>query len=259
MPVNAFGSRPGARRIALSALPLLIATLALLLTTPPAPASPGENSEATISGSFADSCRDFTAHSSKDISHVEIHYADGRVVKDESTTTADYAIDSGAGEEIDSVDVKSGRTIESFTCAAPNGPPTAVLEINGPCGMFADGTLSCDADIPRSDWVWSRPGNGVVFWGCNDDQFCVETPTDPGFRGTSSTDPEGDIVSWSIDFGDGTSTAGNWTANPPAELVHPYPPFPDAFNVSPTVTLTVTDSAGQSDSDAMTLTFIGPD
>jgi hypothetical protein len=222
--------------------------------------APGGNSAAAITGSFTDACRDFAAHSGKDISHVEIHYADGRVVKDESTTTPDYAIDGGAGEEIAFAIVKSGTTRERFDCARANTPPTAILEINGPCGQFADGTLSCDIDQPRSAWTWSRPGNGFVLWGCNDSQFCEGKPTDPGFRGTGSTDPDGDIVTWSIDFGDGTSTGGSWTTDPPSQLVHQYPPFPDVVNFSPVVvTLTVTDASGQTDSDTLQLVFMTPD
>jgi hypothetical protein len=218
------------------------------------------NSAATITGSFADSCRDFSAHSSKDISHVEIHYIDGRVVKDESTTTPDYAIHGGDGDEIEFAFVKSGTTREHFDCVRANGPPTAILEIKGPCGTLTDGTLSCDIDQEdRNAWTWSRPGNGLVFWGCNDNLLCVDKPTDPAFRGTASTDPDGDIVSWLIDFGDGTSTGGNWTTEPPTEVVHLYPPFPGAVNNSPMVTLTVTDSAGQTDSDTLRLQFITPD
>jgi hypothetical protein len=222
-------------------------------------AAPGGNSAATITGSFTDSCRNFAAQSSKDISHVEIHYVDGRVVKDESTTTPAYAIDGGAGDEIDVAVVKSGTSIGTFGCPRTNSPPIAILEINGPCGVAADGTLLCDSDLPRSTWTWSQPGNGLVFWGCNDDELCPGSPTDPAFRGTTSTDPDGDIVSWSIDFGDGTSTGGSWTTDPPTELVHAYTPFPDAFTISPVITLTVTDSAGQTDSDALRLVFMGPD
>jgi hypothetical protein len=217
------------------------------------------NSAGTITGSFTDSCRDFSVHSSKDISHVEIHYLDGRVIKDESTTMPDYAIDGGTGEEIAFAIVKSGTTRERVDCVQANEPPTAILEINGPCGMLTDGTLSCDIDQDRSVWTWSRPGNGLVFWGCNNDLFCVGKPTDPAFRGTASSDPDGDTLTWSIDFGDGTSAGGSWTTEPPSELVHAYPPFPDAFAISPVVTLTVTDSAGQTDSDTLRLQFMGPD
>lgn len=249
--------RSARRRLARGALALVVPVT--LLFSANGLAAPGGNSAATITGSFTDSCRDLVAHSSKDISHVDIHYVDGRVVKDESTTTPDFAIDGDAGDEIDFAVVKTGTTIETFACPRTNSPPTAILEINGPCGMLSDGTLSCDIDQPRSIWAWNQPGNGFVFWGCNHDQFCLGKPTDPAFRGTASTDPDGDIVSWSIDFGDGTSTGGSWTTDAPIELVHAYPPFPDVFTISPVVTLTVTDSAGQTDSDAMQLVFMGPD
>jgi hypothetical protein len=251
-------SRPRSARCRLARGALALVVPATLLFSVTGLAAPGGNSAATITGSFTDSCRDFVAHSSKDISHVVLHYVDGRVVKDESTTTPAYAIDGGVGDEIAFAVVKSGTTIETFACPRTNSPPIAILEIKGACGMFADGTLSSDADYPRSTWLWLRPGNGIVFWGCIDDELCLGTPTDPAFRGTSSSDPDGDIVSWSIDFGDGTSAGGSWPTDPPTELVHAYPPFPDVVFISPVVTLTVTDSAGQTDSDAMQLVFMTP-
>ena len=245
-------------RTLLAALSLVFAAALALAAVAAASPTPG-NGAATITGSFSDGCRDFAARSSKDISYVELHYVDGRVAKRERINRRHYSIDGVAGDELDFAAVKSGTTRTTFACPRTNSPPTASLEIFGPCIALGDGTLSCDADHPRSDWIWSRPGNGFVFWACNHDTFCSGTPTDPGFRGISSTDPDGDIASWSIDFGDGAVTGDSWTANPPAELVHAYPPFPEAFDIRPTVTLTVTDSAGQSDSATMTLAFIGPD
>ena len=60
-----------------------VALLAWVAAAPLALAVPGGgNSAATITASFADSCRDFAAHSSKDISYVEIHYVGGGVVKE---------------------------------------------------------------------------------------------------------------------------------------------------------------------------------
>jgi len=92
-----------------------------------------------ITGSFADSCRDFTSHATKvgsqqgkDISRVEIHYTDGRVVEDETIDRPDYSLDGAAGGEIDFVLVKSGTTRERFDCSQENRPPTAVLEIKTP-------------------------------------------------------------------------------------------------------------------------------
>jgi hypothetical protein len=52
-----------------------------------------------------------------------VHYADGRVVKDESIESPDYSIDGDASDEIDSAIVKSGTTTERFDCAASNSPP----------------------------------------------------------------------------------------------------------------------------------------
>src|SRR5688500_7090210 len=103
-------SRSRSRRLgALGAVALV-----LLAWSAVALAASGGNSIATISGSFADSCRDFTAHSSKDISHVELRYADGRVVKDETIEKPDYSLDGAVGDELGSATVKSGTTTETF-------------------------------------------------------------------------------------------------------------------------------------------------
>jgi hypothetical protein len=231
-----------ARRAALGALAVaLIATLGWSAAAPAA-------STATIAGSFGDSCRDFSAHSSKDISHIEIHYADGRVVKDESTTAPDFALDGGAGDELDFASVKSGTTRQTFTCPRTNSPPTAILEILVPsnCALQveAEDAWNCpDALAPRTTWL-SASSVSLTQTTC--------TPADRTFRfrGTSSTDPDNDITSWSIDFSyDGTSTiggtSGDWITDPPADVLSPD------SQEGIFVTLTVTDSAGQTDSDRM--------
>jgi PKD domain len=230
---------------------------AMLVVAAPAAAHPGPgNSAATITGSFADGCRDFTARSSKDISHVKLRYVDGRVVKDETINRPDYSIDGDTGDELDDAIVKSGTTWQRFKCPRTAGPPTAVLEIQTPpladCTYNTSEYPSCLATDPRT--VWSRPPEGDL-------AFVFVFPLPPeirsfSFRGTSSTDPDSDIVSWSIDLGDGTSAGGSWTTEPPTEITHTYPPF-GGFNPFALVTLTVTDSAGQSDSD--TISLIGID
>ena len=250
----------------------LVATLAWLVQAPAASAAPGGNSGATITGEFADSCTDFSAHSSKDISHVEIHYADGGSVKDETTTSPDFSI--AADEEIDSVIVKSGTTSETFTCTISNSPPKAVLEIETPpvapgetedldyC-MFVPASettptyLGCFVESPRTAWThFGTSPDEYIFWGfCADhpDRYTCETSLEFTFRGTSSSDPDGDLVSWSIDFGDATSASGDWTTDLPTALAHTYSaPFPEPF----TITLTVTDTAGQSDSETMTMFLV---
>ena len=247
----------------------------------PALAVPGGgNSAATITGSFADSCRDFAAHSSKDISYVELHYAAGSVVKDETINSPDWAIDGGPGEEIDFANVKSGTTIEEFACVPSNVAPTARLEIQTPpvnqvigggCYDFSDG-LICEQSIPRTTWTGTAQipdnGSGPDFffqWGCGGFSDFSQCSLTMRFRGTGSTDPDGDIATWSLDFGDGTSVSGTWSA-PPTEVTHEYPgDLLSGINCVGVVgtltnvcliTLTVTDSAGQSDSDTMPMIFI---
>lgn len=243
MGFGRFGSRLSGRGTALGAL--LLALAATLLWSAAAFAKP----VATITGVFGDSCRDFSAHSTKDISHVEIRYADRPPVKDETIASPHYAIDGGPGDEIDSVIVKSGTMSETFDdCPATNSPPTAILELAVPEGCVlvdpADAWhCPAGASAPRTEWLSAA----AVGLGCfGDASLCDFSLT---FRGSTSTDPDNDIVSWSLDFGDGTSTSGDWTTNTPTGEQSA------SACCSRTVTLTVMDSAGQSDSDTMTVTF----
>jgi hypothetical protein len=206
-------------------------------------------STATITGSFSDSCRDFQSHSSKDISHVEVHYADGRVVKDEAIEIPDFAIDGAGGDEIDFVSVKSGTTTQPFDCPNSNSPPTAVLEVLAPSNCVlqieeADAWNCPDASAPRTTWL-SVSSLSLTVSNCG-------LPADRTFRfrGTSSTDPDNDITSWSIEFdffglAPPTSTSGDWIGDPPADVLSA-----DSLE-GVSVTLTVTDSAGQSGSDTL--------
>jgi hypothetical protein len=256
-------------------LPLTLVTLFVSVATAPEALAGrrGRRSAATITASFADSCRDFATHSSKDISHVEVHYADGRVVKDEHICGHDYTVDGGPGDEIESAIVKSGTTTEQFDCEQSNRAPTARLEVQTPpvdqtlenCHDF-DGLL-CEQSSPRTAWTHESQipdlGNGVLLWGCgglSDRSLCSFTIR---FRGIGSSDPDGDITSWSLDFGDGTSASGDWSTSPPREVAHAYSPVAGGVfcggNPSGThcvVTLTVTDSAGQTHSESMVMVFL---
>ena len=239
---------------------VVLAVVAILASSVAAHGAGPGNSDATITASFSDSCTDFEAHSSKDVSHVEIHYADGREVKDESIVSPDYSIAGNAGDEIDAAIVKSGTTTERFDCAASNSPPVAELEIKTPSEPIgaSDGRLVFNGLSDRTDWTSADSVQfcffsfctGVV-GGCSG---CSPESRTARFRGTGSADPDGDIVSWSIDFGDGTSTGPReWATDPPADVSHTYE------NTPVTVALTVTDSAGQSDSDSMIVNFSIPD
>ena len=217
-PRSRFGSR--APRAAVGALALLLmAALTWQRTQVAAPRrSPG----------FLDSCRDFTAHATKvyqprdkDISYVEIHYADGRVVKDETIGSPDYSIDGAAGGEIDFAMVKSGTTRTRFDCGQENGPANraARRDRTPPCFPFWAGGLSCEMSFARNHFRRARPRfrtTAARTQGCSIG-FAEPTPSYSGcpwtfsLRGTSSGDPDSDIASWSIDFGDGTSASGSWS------------------------------------------------
>jgi hypothetical protein len=241
----------------------------------------GSNSAATITASFTDTCRDFSAHSTKDISHVEIHYVDGRVVKDETINRPDFSIDGGPGGEIAFAVVKSGTTSVRFDCTPPatNSPPTALLEIltpeTGPtgCALFFESGLECVQTVTRSVWRDSsefptEPGAfgteeaGHLLWGCPSGSAGWTSGTCSmtfDFRGTNSSDADSDIASWSMDFGDGTSATGSWSANPPLDVTHSY--ALDVFGGTQcgshcVITLTVTDSAGHTDTDTITMGFL---
>ena len=250
-----------------------LAILASLVAAPAALAVPGGgNSAATITASFGDSCRDLAAHSSKDISYVDVQYVDGRRVKNEHINSHDHAIDGGAGDEIEFAIVKSGTTTQQFDCAPSNGAPTARLEIKTPeqCHDFFAGGLECEQSLPRTVWTSTSQipdtggdESGFLHWGCgfySDPSLCVWTVT---FRGMGSSDPDSDITSWSLDFGDGTSVNGSWST-PPTEVAHEYSLQPSGVICDSVVnyasvcviTLTVTDSAGQSDSDVMLMVWL---
>ena len=245
-----------------------VAMFALLAASLAAPAAPGgRNSAATISAAFGDSCRDFVAHSSKDISHVELHYLDGRAVKHELSAGHDYSSDGGAGDELEFAIVKSGTTRQLFECTQANSAPVARLEIKTPplrlaldgCFEFWAGGLFCNQASPRTDWTPASAvpdtggsESGWFRWGCGTDYaLCSYTVS---FRGITSSDPDGDIVSWSLDFGDGTFVSGGWSASPPTELAHDYS-LAQCPNLC-VITLTVTDSAGQSGSESLTMYFL---
>ena len=239
---------------------MVLALIAIVASSVAAEGVRADNSAATIAASFGDSCTDFEAHSSKDISHVELHYADGRVVKDESIDSPDYSIYGDPGDEIDSAIVKSGTTSEPFECTVSNRPPVGVLEILTPAESIGtvNGALVFNGLADRTDWTSADSVQLCFFFSCTGVvggcSGCSPESRTVHFRGTSSSDPDGDIVSWSLDFGDGTSTGPqDWATGPPSELIHTYE------NTPVHAALTVTDSAGQSASDSMRVNLNIPD
>lgn len=73
-----------------------------------------------------------------------------------------------------------------------------------------------------------------------------DVPFNPFFNSSNSSDPDGSIVDWLWDFGDGT------TSNVPHPAIKVYE-TPGTY----TVTLTVTDNDGATDSDSLVVTATG--
>lgn len=143
--------------------------------------------------------------------------------------------------------VKSGTTRQAFTCQRTNNPPTAILEILTPpledCMWFPwPEHPTCMAAEPRTTWS-TLPGSEIAFIF-----IAPYPPATFSFRGTGSSDPDDDLATWSIDFGDGTSTSGSWATEPPTDVSHTFP----SFATNATVTLLVTDAGGASDSSSIT-------
>ena len=74
-------------------------------------------------------------------------------------------------------------------------------------------------------------------------------------RRIGPADTDGDIVTWTIDFGDGTAVGGSWAAEPPAGVAHDYSRDACAIDAC-MITLTVTVAAGQSGSVSMRMVFL---
>ena len=96
-------------------------------------------SGAAITGTFSNSCRTFEGFSSKDISHVEISYSDGRVIKEEGIDGQRFLIEGAVGDEIDLLIVKSGTSRSEFNCVT--GPITD-------CSDGVDNDGNGDTDWP---------------------------------------------------------------------------------------------------------------
>jgi len=151
------------------------------------------------------------------------------------------------GNELATVTVKSGTTSQSFVCQSGRSP-VAVLEVRlEPTACVhhveSDGYeyLWCPGGTPGDGGELVDTGGLDVWFNCDLTGGGWECRTF-SVRGTSSTDPDDDITGWSIDFCGEAIVTGAWVTSPPTEVTHLNSGFCD-------VTLTVTDAAGNIDTD----------
>ncbi|MPY80554.1 MAG: hypothetical protein GEV04_19320 [Actinophytocola sp.] len=149
--------------------------------------SNSSNSNAVITGQFSDECRDFEAHAEKpdgkpkDISYVELHYADGRVVKDESVNSPDYSIDEGPGDEKTKAIVKSGQTVEEFTCDGGGEQPECSDGVDNDGDKKIDYPEDPGCDSPEDNDESDDPTTPECSDGVdNDKDGWTDYPDDPG-------------------------------------------------------------------------------
>jgi PKD repeat protein len=120
----------------------------------------------------------------------------------------------------------SGATISepSYTCPATPGEVSVILTATDKDGASAQDSATVTVN-PSSEpneppmaviTVYLRDKTGLIF----------------GFEGRSSSDPDGEVVSYEWNFGDGNTGTG-------VEILHTY-----AEKITYTVTLTVTDNLG---------------
>ncbi|MCV2394230.1 PKD domain-containing protein [Actinotalea sp. M2MS4P-6] len=126
---------------------------------------------------------------------------------------------------------------------------TAGLQVPGGVGLSAYATSSAGPAFTLSvdDW-WAGPVGAVP--GGNLAPVAAFTATPDGLSvgldGTASADPDGTVVAWDWDFGDGTTGTGETTT-------HEY-----ATGGTYTVQLTVTDDGGATGSTAVDVTVFDP-
>ncbi|MBN1422700.1 MAG: PKD domain-containing protein [Planctomycetes bacterium] len=144
-------------------------------------------------------------------------------------------LDAGDTNDSGQLDIADGVYLLNYLFAEGPPPPAPF----GACG--ADPTpdaLGCASFA-------ACPQNREPTASFTADPVTGDAPLEVAFDGSASDDPDGTIASWAWDFGDGESGSGERTS-------HTY-----ASPASYTVTLTVTDDGGATDSATLQISVTG--
>ncbi len=125
---------------------------------------------------------------------------------------------------------------------AAGGPHTAVLTVTDDDGATDSASVSvkANANVPPTAVLTSSPSPATG-----------KAPLNVTFNGSTSSDSDGSIASWKLDFGDG-STVASGSGLPPSSLPHTYAAGTYA------AVLTVTDDNGASDTDSVAVDANAP-
>lgn len=124
-----------------TAISLVVASAGMALAKGDSGSS-GDNSTTWITGAFSPDCTDFDADAGKDISHVELFYADGTVTKDEHPATP-FALDGD--DPISKAIVKAGTSTKTFPCT-PAGDTECSDTVDNADPEDTNAPLADDAD-----------------------------------------------------------------------------------------------------------------
>ena len=144
---------------------------------------------------------------------------------------------------------------DGSTVASGSGPPpsstghtyavgsyTATLTVTDDDGApdSASVSVNAKANVPPTAVLTSSPSPATG-----------KAPLNVTFNGSASSDSDGSVVSWKLDFGDG-STVASGSGLPPSSLPHTYAAG------TYTAVLTVTDDNGASDTDSVAVDANAP-
>ena len=133
------------------------------VASPPDKGGKGKGGSATMTGDFNNGCTEFEGGSDKDISNIEVFYADGTSEKYEYRGNDHKSETVGDGRQIDYVVVKSGNKSQRFDCPEcqdrkdNDGDGKIDYDKNGDGVRDADSDPDCDSEDDPSENGGTKP------------------------------------------------------------------------------------------------------